>query len=144
MLLHLWFLFCVPSFISFRRRPTSPQCPDTRFSNPDEISGYSLHDFQPDGLPDDPVWCTLLWRNCFLKPWTLIPLLASWRVRCLLSSVRPLGVPLATLSWPCTWRPCPLRRAGMTRRVTPLHATANDFPDPPLPWVLRLSAAPYG
>jgi hypothetical protein len=50
--------------------------------------------------------------SCCLEPWFLIPLLPSWHVCCLLSSVCPLGAPHATL-----YLPCPLHRAGMSRRV---------------------------
>jgi hypothetical protein len=32
---------------------------------------------------------------------SLIPLLPSWCVHCLLSSIRPLGDLFASLSWPC-------------------------------------------
>jgi hypothetical protein len=69
-----------------------------------------------------------------------------WRVRRVLSSVRPLRASFATLSLPHPWRLWPLRCAEMTRSVNRPRAAANFFQDPPLPWVpfLRMSAAPYG
>jgi hypothetical protein len=50
-------------------------------------------------------------------------------------NVHPLGVPLATLSWPCPWRPCSLQRATLAQRVIPLQAVANFYRDPQFPWV---------
>jgi hypothetical protein len=35
-------LLCVPSLLSFQRRPTPPQCPDTHFSNPDKNPAIHL------------------------------------------------------------------------------------------------------
>jgi hypothetical protein len=67
---------------------------------------------------------------------SLIPLLRSWRVRRLLSSVCSLGAPFATLSLPGPWIPCPLRSAGTACRP---RLTANSCRGP----FIRPSEAPY-
>jgi hypothetical protein len=146
MLLHLRLLLCVQSLVVFRRAPTPPQCRDTRFPQSDAISSsrVSLKVSLIFPMVSSRSCCLLmplstvlsiLRCNCSSTPQSLIPLLSSWPVRCLLSSVRPLGVPLATLSLPGSWRPYPLRHAGVTRQVSPLQAKANFFRDPLSPWV---------
>jgi hypothetical protein len=69
---------------------------------------FSSTDF-PMILPDVPFF---LICSCSFTPRYLIPLPHSWSVRRLLSSVRALGTPLATLSLPGPWRPCSLRGVG--------------------------------
>jgi hypothetical protein len=73
-----------------------------------------------------PVVVSFLRCSRCLEPWFLIPLLPSWRVRCLLSSVCPWA-PLATLSLPGPLQQHSLRRTGMAWRVIPLQ-----FPIQPL------------
>jgi hypothetical protein len=77
----------------------------------------------------------LLRRNSSFRPRLLVPLLHSSYSRRLLPSVHPFEVPLATLSLPGPWRPCPLRCAVMARRVILLRMAVSVFRDPPSPWV---------
>jgi hypothetical protein len=59
MLLHLRLLLRCKRQLSFRRRPIPPYCPDIHSSKPDGRSGYSLHELQPGGFPEDPAGCPL-------------------------------------------------------------------------------------
>jgi hypothetical protein len=79
---------------------------------------------------------SFLRRSCCTEPWFLIPVMPSSFTQCLFLNVYPLGIPLATLSWLCSWRLCPLCHATPAWRVISLQAAANFFQDPPSPLIL--------
>jgi hypothetical protein len=124
------------SLLSFRSWLTPPQSPVTHFLQANGGSDYLLRDLQLYSFSEDPAGYRLLSRcSCSFKSWSLIPLLQSGWVCCLLSSVHTLGALLATLSVPGPWQPCPLRGAGLAQRVIRLRVAANFFLDPPSSWV---------
>jgi hypothetical protein len=61
----------------------------------------------------------LLFPRCnrSFRPWSFMPLLHYGCARCLFLNVCPFEVPLATLSVPGPWQPCPLHDAEMARWV---------------------------
>jgi hypothetical protein len=130
MLLHLQLLPVCSLFICFRGGRPLHNVQSLIFCSSMENSTAHFATSSPK------VFLTVLLNaSCFLDvaaPLNLSPLFHC----CLLSSVRPSGTPLATLSLHGPWRPCPLCGAGVARRVIiPLQAAANFFQDPPSSWV---------
>jgi hypothetical protein len=133
------------SLLSFRRGPTPPQYPVT-FCNPVEDLTVRF------SISSSTVFLKILSNilfflrcSCNLAPRSFSPLLHSVHVYCLLSSIHPLGSPLATSSLPGSWWQCPSCNAGMAQRVIHLRAMPNFFWDMQLPSpFLQLLAAPYG
>jgi hypothetical protein len=87
-----------------------------------------------------------------VPPRSFIPLLLSWRARCLFPSVRILRAPRSPLSLVRFFlTKFPLRRATPARRVVSRRTAANIFQDPQFPGsvpsasggALRLDAGPY-
>lgn len=102
----------------FQKGPIPSQCPVTHFPQPDGKIDCSLLDSSSTiFLKIMPDVLYFFGRSCSSKSRSLVPLLASWRIRCLLSNVRPLGAPLAKLFVHVPWRRCPLLAPGTARRV---------------------------
>jgi hypothetical protein len=103
VLLHLRLVLCVQPLLSLQRGLTPPQClhsvQSPIFRSPMENSAARFATSSPNVRLTVLLNAILLSRrSCFFKSRSLVTLLPSRRVRCLLSSGRPLGAPLATLS----------------------------------------------